>query len=544
MSEDEPIPPATPLPQGPILEYVPPPQDQRGLWRWLTADPTDPDKSFVVTRAVFLRGLGVVYLIAFVSLWVQIDGLVGSKGVLPLANFLGAVRLQLSDASALSRFLDLPTLCWINSGDGFLQFLCAGGAVLSCALIVGILPVPALALLWLFYLSLLHAGQVFLGFQWDALLLETGFLAIFFAPLELLLRPMPFHRRGRPIRYSHPSRIVLLLLWWLLFRLMFLSGLVKLMAHTDYWRAFTAMRYHYETQPLPTWTSWYAHLLPNWFQALSVGGVFLIEGIVPLLFFTPRPVRLLACAMTVLLQLLIAATGNYGFFNLLAIVLCLTLIDDAAWAKLRLRIDPARGVARGRRWPTWMTLPLAIALVLLSLVPALARVEMADHLPEMLISAYRAVGPFEIVNGYGLFEDMTISRPEIIIEGSDDGTHWLEYQFKWKPGDLNRPPQFCTPHMPRLDWQMWFAALNVYDNSQADVWLYNLGQRLREGSPAVLKLMGTNPFPNQPPKYIRFALYDYQFTTAAQRQKTGAWWTRTLLLRFGTMGPQSASQER
>ena len=278
-----------------------------------------------------------------------------------------------------------------------------------------------------------------------------------------------------------PSRIVLLLLWWLLFRLMFLSGLVKLMAHTDYWRAFTAMRYHYETQPLPTWTSWYAHLLPNWFQAISVGGVFFIEGIVPLLFFMPRRVRLFACVMTILLQVLIAATGNYGFFNLLAIVLCLTLIDDATWARLRLRIDPARGVVRGPRWPTWITLPLAIVIVLLSLVPALARVEMADHLPEMLVSAYRAVSPFEIVNGYGLFEDMTISRPEIIIEGSDDGTHWLEYQFKWKVGDVNRRPQFCAPHMPRLDWQMWFAALDVYDRSQANVWLYNLGQRLPRG---------------------------------------------------------------
>lgn len=541
MSEGEPIPPTTPPPKAPILEYVPPVQDRRSLWRWFTADPADPHQSFVITRAVFLRGLGLVYLIAFVSLWVQIDGLVGSKGVLPLANYLGAVRLQLSDASAFTRFLDLPTLCWISSSDGFLQFLCAGGAVLSCALIVGLLPVPMLALLWLFYLSLLHAGQVFLGFQWDALLLETGFLAIFFAPLELLLRPMPFHRRGRPIRYSHPSRFVLLLLWWLLFRLMFLSGLVKAMAHTDYWRAFTAMQYHYETQPLPTWTSWYAHLLPNWFQALSVGGVFFIEGIVPLLFFTPRRVRLFACAMTIFLQLLIAATGNYGFFNVLAIVLCLTLIDDATWSRLRLRIDPARSFVRGMRWPTWVTLPLAVAIVLLSLVPSLARVEMADRLPDTLISAYRAVRPFELVSGYGLFEDMTISRPEIIIEGSDDGTHWLEYQFKWKPGDVNRRPQFCTPHMPRLDWQMWFAALDVYGNGRADVWLYNLGQRLREGSPPALQLMGTNPFPNHPPQYIRFVLYNYQFTTAAQRRKTGAWWTRTLLLRFGLMGPESAS---
>lgn len=511
------------------------------MWHWLTADPTDLRQSFVITRAIFLRGLGVVYLVAFVSLWVQIDGLVGSKGVLPLQTYLGAFRLKDSNLSAFQRFLELPTLCWMNAGDSFLQFLCGGGAVLSCALILGILPAPVLALLWLFYLSLSHAGQVFLGFQWDALLLEAGFLAIFFAPLEWQIRPSLFRRRGKPIRYSHPNRIVLLLFWWLLFRLMFLSGLMKVLAHTDYWRDFTAMRYHYETQPLPTWTSWYAHLLPNWFQALSVGGVFFIEGLIPLLFFAPRRLRLFACATTLLFQFLIAGTGNFGFFNLLATVLCLTLIDDATWAKLRLRIDSARGVVCGARWPSWVALPLALAIVPLSIVPSLRQLGKLDAMPDWLVAAYSAIAPFQIVNGYGLFQDMTASRPEIVIEGSNDNVHWLEYQFKWKPGDLKRAPRFCTPHMPRLDWQMWFAALNVYWNSQGDVWLWNLGERLREGSPAALQLMGTNPFPNPPPRYVRFMLYDYQFTTYRQRQQSGAWWQRTLLQRIGTIGPPSAS---
>ena len=542
MPSDEPNSEPVSPSQRPTLEYVPPPQDRRNrAWHWLTADPTDLRQSFVITRAIFLRGLGVVYLAAFVSLWVQIDGLIGSKGVLPLQTYLGAFRLQDSDLSAFQRFLELPTLCWMNASDGFLQFLCGGGAALSCALILGILPAPVLALLWLFYLSLSHAGQIFLGFQWDALLLEAGFLAIFFAPLELQIRPSLFRRRGKPIGYSHPSRIVLLLIWWLLFRLMFLSGLVKLLAHTDYWRDFTAMRYHYETQPLPTWTSWYAHHLPNWFQAISVGGVFFIEGLIPLLFFAPRRLRLFACAVTVFFQLLIAGTGNFGFFNLLAIALCLTLIDDATWARLRLKIDPARSIVRGTRWPAWGTLPLAIAIVPLSLVPPSRQLEQLDYVPAWMIYTYSKVQPFQIVNGYGLFQDMTASRPEIVIEGSNDGVHWLEYQFKWKPGDLKRAPEFCTPHMPRLDWQMWFAALDVYRSGQGDVWLWNLGERLREGSPSVLNLMGTNPFPDHPPRYVRFTLHDYQFTTGSQRQQSGAWWQRTPLQRIATIGPPSAS---
>lgn len=548
MAEDEPnsepAPDPATVPGRPTLDYIPPKEDRRrnGFWAWLTEDPVDPRNSFVIARAIFLRGLGVVYLIAFLSLSVQIQGLVGSKGVLPIQTFIGAARLQLDDSSALGRFLQLPTLCWFNSSDGFLQFLCVGGAVLSGMLILGFAPVLVLALLWLFYLSLLHAGQVFLGFQWDSLLLEAGFLAIFFAPLELQIRPTPFRWPGKPPRYSHPSRIVLLLLWWLLFRLMFLSGLVKLIAQNDAWRSFTAMRYHYETQPLPTWTSWYAHLLPDWFQAISVGGVFFIEGLVPFLFFAPRKLRLFGCGMTILLQLLIASTGNFGFFNVLAVVLCLTLIDDQTWGWLRLGIDPARSVVRGVRWPVWLTLPLATAIFILSLVPSLARARESGLIPSWLFSTYRATAPFQLVNPYGLFEDMTTRRPEVVIEGSDDGVHWKEYEFKWKPGGMKRAPQFCAPHMPRLDWQMWFAALDVYYSGRGDVWLWELGQRLHEGSPPVLALMGTNPFPNHPPRYVRFLLYDYQFTTDAERRQTGAWWRRTLLQRLATIGPEQASQ--
>jgi predicted DCC family thiol-disulfide oxidoreductase YuxK len=494
--------------------------------RWWFADPNDRRRSYHLMRPMFLRGLGAIYLIAFVSLWVQIIGLVGADGILPIGRLLSAIRENNPEFSSFGLFMRIPTLCWFNASDGFLQLLCGGGSLLACLLILGLAPTPILVLLWLFYLSLLHAGQVFLGYQWDALLLEAGLLAIFFAPLSFTLRPGFFWRSSRPITRPPPSRAIHFLLRWLLFRLMFLSGLVKLIATVPAWREFTAMRYHYETQPLPPWTAWYAHLLPNWFQAVSVGGVFFAELLVPLLFFANRRLRLFACAATICFQLLILTTGNFGFFNLLSIVLCLVLVDDAVWMRI---VPPWRkpvvtGCVAGLR--PLLTVPLALVIFTISLVPAMGRVRAFDAIPGFLIKPYELVAPFASINAYGLFGDMTTRRYELIIEGSNDQKTWLAYEFKWKPGDVKRTPRFCIPHMPRLDWQMWFAALGIEAGSQPDPWLYNFLRRLAEGSPTVLKLMDKNPFPDHPPKYLRVSFYDYWFTTWDERAATGAWWKR------------------
>lgn len=519
--------------------------------RLLLEDPTDARRSHTATRALFLRGMGIVYLIAFLSLWVQIDGLIGSQGIMPARLSLSEARAQSPDTSTLRRFFQLPTLCWIDPGDHFLHWLCAGGAVLAGLLILGVAPVPVLLLLWLFYLSLVNVSGPFLPFQWDSLLLEAGFLSIFLAPLQLRIRS-PLIPRARIKRDAlvdrPPSRLVLFLLRWLLFRLMILSGLVKLLSGDPRWTGFTALRYHYWTQPLPTWTSWYAILAPNWFQSLSVAGVFFIEVFVPLLFFAPRRLRLFACAMTVVLQLLIAATGNYGFFNLLTIVLCVTLLDDAALARLRLaprqECDEPLPTSRGRGWPWWITAPLLVVFVPLSLVPSLYRLHKLEGVPPWLLHAYVAVAPFGSINPYGLFEVMTTDRPELIVQGSDDAIHWQAYEFKWKPGDVRRRPAFCTPHMPRLDWQMWFAALDVYQGGRGDVWLWNFMYRLREGSPAVLKLLSHNPFPDRPPRYVRLVVYEYHFTTRAQRQASGDWWHRDPVGIGPTMGPDQETPPR
>jgi predicted DCC family thiol-disulfide oxidoreductase YuxK len=482
--------------------------------RWLLPDPADTTRSYALTRSIFLRGLALVYLAAFLSLWVQIDGLIGSRGILPVTEYLAQVDTP--DQSFLSEFFHLPTLCWINSSDQFLHVLLLGGAVLSGMLVLGLFPLPILVLLWLFYLSLVNVGQVFLGYQWDALLLETGFLAIFLAPISWRIGGTG----------GNPSRIVLFLLRWLLFRLIILSGLVKLLSGDQTWRGLTALHYHYQTQPLPTWTAWYANLAPTWFQAFSVLLVLFIEILVPVFFFSRRSRRLFACALAVLLQILIGATGNYGFFNLLTIVQCITLIDDAAWERV-LWFLPKKleRETRGREMSPFITVPLLVLLFPLTLVPAFLSLGLRPLIPPPLEQAWIAVGRFESINAYGLFATMTTTRPELFVEGSDDGKTWIPYEFKWKPGEVTRRPQFCTPHMPRLDWQMWFAALNV-ERGELESWVPMFLDRLREGSPPVLGLMGTNPFPDHPPRQIRVRIYQYQFTTYSQRSSTGAWWRR------------------
>ena len=266
-------------------------------------------------RRWFLRSLGLIFLIAFISLWVQIDGLVGAGGITPVAEFLPAARAQIG-ARAFSL---LPTLCWFNSSDAFLHFLCGGGVVLSLLLIFGIAPALSLVALVISYLSLTIAGQTFLSFQWDILLIETGFLAIFLAPWRLW-----WTKANEP----PASRAALFLLKLLLFKLMFMSGVVKLTSGDDSWFDLTALDYHYWSQPLPNVVAWWADQHPLLFKKFSVALCVVIEVIVPFFIWAPRRLRLLSCASLIFLQLMIGATGNYNFFNLLTIALCLLLIDD------------------------------------------------------------------------------------------------------------------------------------------------------------------------------------------------------------------------
>jgi len=514
----------------------------RLLWGKDVRPPT-----YLWARRWFLRGLGLIYLIAFVSLWVQIDGLVGSNGMSPVSQFLPAVRQQVG----LDAYFLLPTLCWFDSSNTFLHFLCGGGVVLSLFLIFGVAPALSLVVLFIFYLSLTIAGQVFLNFQWDVLLLEAGFLSIFLAPWRLWPRDLLLWPGSATLGTTTPaiaspvSRAGLFLLKFLLFKLMLMSGVVKLTSgddswgwvnHSFHWSALTALDYHYWSQPLPTVFGWWADKTPEWFKHFSVAFCLAVEIIAPFFIWAPRRPRLVAAGLMIFLQMVIALTGNYCFFNLLTIALCLLLIDDAAIhvkGSVRAGAPNASPVQTGRALPNRLRSYAPIAVIVVT-VPINAWLIFTAFKPQgrppgWLANFYEQLEAFRIVNGYGLFRVMTKDRCEIVIEGSTDGINWAPYEFKWKPDDVKRAPGWCAPHQPRLDWQMWFAAL---ETPQQNPWLVGLIVRLLEGSRDVTGLLARNPFPDKPPHYIRAMFYRYRFTNSEERRQTGAWWKRQELREY------------
>jgi hypothetical protein len=310
---------------------------------------------------------------------------------------------------------------------------------------------------------------------------------------------------------------------------MLLSGLVKLASGDPAWWNLTALTYHFETQPLPTWTSWYAHNLPEGFHRFSCAVMFAIELVLPFFVWAPRRPRLLAAAGFVALQLGIMATGNYNFFNLLTCLLCVTLLDDSYLARMMplrlvrsvelrgMRSDSPSGVGAAS------LVTLAVVLVLLGTAQGWARLAGYGSVPSAVRRVLATFEPLHVTNAYGLFAVMTKERREIVIEGSADGETWKPYEFRWKPGDPAATPRFCEPHQPRLDWQMWFAALSSY---RSNPWLLALMDRLLEGSQPVLDLLGSNPFPQRPPSYVRAVIYDYRFNTITGGRAEGTWWRR------------------
>jgi predicted DCC family thiol-disulfide oxidoreductase YuxK len=477
---------------------------------------------FRIAGDLFLRALGLVFLIAFLSLWLQIDGLIGSEGILPITSTLD----QASRHFGSSRFWQFPTLLWFSSTDAAITGVCALGTLGAIVGIVAPAFWPSWATTFAMYLTLVTAGRVFTAYQWDALLLEAGFLAI--------VQTAPFAGRislaGERRIWSfsgaiQPLRPVAWLYRWLLFRLMFSSGIVKLASNDEAWWKLAALTRHYETQPLPNGLAWYVHHLPPDVHTLSAIGVFAIEILVPFLFFAPRRPRILACGLTLLMQALIFATGNYTFFNLLAAALCIWLIDDHAWPQ---RIRERFGPRLTRASPNILRHLLIPGLVLnitfcAYLLPRNA-FRMDISAPTLWSQAYAVVAPFRVLNTYGLFAVMTTTRPEILIEGSEDGVYWQGYEFFHKPGSTSRRPPFVAPHQPRLDWQMWFAALGPIQNSP---WFYGFIHRLFEGSPAVKALLSVDPFPDRPPRMIRARMYEYRFSSPNERAVEGVWWKRT-----------------
>ncbi|MDT3397877.1 lipase maturation factor family protein [Streptomyces sp. B1866] len=465
---------------------------------WFTAS------GYWLSRLVFQRALAVVYLVAFVAAAAQFRALIGARGMLPVPRFTARVPFRRS-----------PSLFHLHYSDGFFAACAWLGAALAAALAAGAADhaplgaaMAAWAALWLLYLSIVNVGQVWYGFGWESLLLETGFLAVFLGN----------ERVGPPV-------LVLWLLRWLLFRVEFGAGLIK-MRGDRCWRDLTCLYYHHETQPMPGPLSWYFHHLPARLHRVETAANHVAQLLVPLALFTPQPVASAAAGAVVVTQLWLVASGNFAWLNWLTVLLALAAVDGrAAAAVLPLPDPPALPAAPA--WYEGVVLAVTALVLVLSYWPAR---NLASGGQVMNYS----FNPLHLVNTYGAFGSVSRSRREVVIEGTDEpvvtpGTVWKEYEFRGKPGDVRRLPRQFAPYHLRLDWLMWFAGLSP---AYARQWFAPLVTRLLEGDRATLRLLRACPFPDAPPVHVRARLYRYRFTTRAERRATGAWWHRTLVRDF------------
>jgi lipase maturation factor 1 len=445
-----------------------------------------------------------------------VEVLFGHQGLLPAARFLDAVR----DRASL---LDVPTLFWLGASDATLRGAAVAGAVASLGLVLGLAPRGCLAVVWVLYLSFVAVGQDFLAFQWDNLLLESVFFALFVAPAGL-----------RPRRAPEPHPIGVFLMQWLLFRLYFESGAFKLLLGDPTWRDLTAMASYYETAPLPTWVGWWAHQLPLAAQRATSLVTLAVELGLPFLVWGPRRVRPVVFGLMAGFQVFILLTANYGIFNYLSLALGLWVLDDGHLASVIRRFGgsllpaPPRAPQRGR---TAALAAVAAVLVALTVVPAVGGPE----------SVWRRLAAFRTINAYHLFAQMTLVRNEIVIEGSDDGVTWKPYEFRWKPGDPMRAPAFVAPHQPRVDFQLWFLLLGGRPRA---AYFQRLLDRLLHAPKTVAPLFAVDPFPDHPPRFVRGTAWRYHFTDRATRRATGAWWTRELLGHTPPVGGRDAGAAR
>lgn len=477
---------------------------------WSRGDVWGEDASYWHTRAVFLRGLGFIYFVAFVILFRQVSGLLGSRGLLPVGWFLRDVHGALGGAA----YVRLPTLLFLASSDVALEGLCLLGLALSVAALLGFANALVFCALWVVYMSFVHAGQIFYGYGWELLTLEAGFLAIFLAP------PWSPKLYGA----SPPPRPVLWLLRWLLFRVMFGAGLIKVRGDPC-WLELTCLADHYETQPNPSPLSYYFHAMPMWFHQAGTLFNHFVELVVPFGLFGPRRVRHIAGGLVVVFQGILIASGNLSFLNWLTIVVAISAFDDAFFARMLPArfVDAARAAAKGavespKRRMTIVLLSVVVAL--LSIVPVVNLIS-----PNQRMNA--SFDPFDLVNTYGAFGSVDHERHEVVLEGTWDDVlsgdpKWLEYEFPCKPGDPRRAPCLITPYHYRLDWQMWFAG---HADEAHDGWFFRLVYDLLRENQVVTALLAKDPFVGRPPRYVRALLYHYRFAHG----QPGVWWNRELL---------------
>jgi lipase maturation factor 1 len=478
---------------------------------------------YTISSRIFPKALAIIFFIAFTSLFGQIKGLIGTDGISPTTSYLGFMFAHLD----LMAFYDIPTIFWVNSSDFMLQAVCVIGALIAIVVFFDLAPALCFGVLWFLYLSIVNVGNVFLHYQWDALLLETGFLAIFTSPLV-----WRWHRKEK---FSAPFLARWLMLW-LLFRLIFSSGLLKIINGDASWLNLTALQYHFETQPLPSPLAFFVDQLPHWILQFAALATLFIEIVLPLFIYAPRRCQLIAAAGFILLQSLIFLTGNYGFFNLLTIALCLWLIDDVTWRKLsrifRRRpksVETVPAPVTLLRWRWQLLIPLSIWMAIITIPVTLFNFGLKPNWPRPITWINDLSEPFRSINNYGLFSVMTTKRYAIGIQGSGDGQTWFDYSFKWKPDYTNERQYFAQPYLPRLDFQFWFVSLSKFEQNP---WFLSFCQQLLRNSPAVTSLLADNPFPDRPPNYLRVNLYEYHYNTMKSWEKTGNWWKAEFVERY------------
>ena len=509
--------------------------------RWLL-DSEHGASDRLIPRWLFLRWLGFIYFSAFYSLIFQIRGLIGPEGILPASDYLDAVAHSLGHV----RFWYAPTLLWFSSGPHMLVGLCWAGMVGSILLVLNIWPRGALAVCFLCFLSFVSAAGDFSGYQSDGMLLEAGFITLFFAPPGF----RPGFGTSRP-----PSRASLFLLQWEWFRIYFESGLVKIVSGDPQWRNMTAMDEYYQNGPLPTWIGWYLQHLPHWFHASTAYATLALElGLVWMLFL-PRRWRILCFFLVTSWQIGIILTANYTFLNYLVLALGFLLLDDRLllslvpqrWKPYLLnqlkadRIDeirptdsgaadsPSSKVHRSSSHPQLAALKFSLTGLMLGWIFYSTTVQMiwiiwpSFKLPTTPIEA---LDPFRIANRYGLFAVMTRGRYEIEFQGSEDGQRWEAYPFRYKPQDPSQPPGIYAPYQPRFDWNLWFASLGSWREYPI---VLSTEIQLLSNDPDVLALFAGNPFAHAPPTQVRAVLWQYWFTTRAEKRNTGLWWRREFL---------------
>jgi lipase maturation factor len=454
---------------------------------------------FWLTRLCFQHALGLIYLIAFLIAFNQFIPLLGERGLLPVQRFLRYVP-----------FRRAPSLFYINCSDRFITVTIWCGIALSIFAVSGFSESFGLAVsmltwasLWMIYLSFVNVGHTFYGFGWETMLAETGFLAIFLGSSN-----------------TRPPVVVMWLIVWVLFRTMFGAGMIKVRADPC-WRDLTCLSYHYETQPLPNPLSWYLHHSPRWLHKFGVLFNHFAELVVPWFYFAPAPICYWAGGVTILFQISLILSGNLSWLNYITIVLCIPCLDDRFLARF---------IHVPHSMPAHMSLPHVIAVgTLTAIVLALSwRPARNFFWRRQLMNA--SFEPLHLVNTYGAFGAVTRERLEVVIKGTDAefpdaSAEWREYEFKGKPGDVNRRPCIVSPYHWKLDWQMWFAAMS---SSDFHPWIFALVQKLLEGEKRILRLFARNPFPNAPPKFIRADWYRYRFTKPGE----SGWWTRTFVAEY------------